>query len=138
MDQLADVMGATSSVPFRTHGGDRHRQEPRHHSQELRNPRILTHHRMQVDPIQDKIEGFLRANAVDDVAAESLRRCEPGVAEAVMSKGISTARNPSSALLARIRDERKGVAGGYHSPSEPGHEYHGGRGRGRSFTDEVH
>uniref|UniRef100_A0A7S4VUT1 RRM domain-containing protein n=1 Tax=Alexandrium monilatum TaxID=311494 RepID=A0A7S4VUT1_9DINO len=54
--------------------------------------------------MQDDVEAFIRSNGVDEMAAEALRRCGPEMQEVVMEKGVSGARNPSSALLARIRD----------------------------------
>lgn len=63
--------------------------------------------------LQDDIEAFIRSNGVDEAAGEALRRCAPELAEVVMEKGISGARNPSSALLARIRDlDGRGSGGG--------------------------
>jgi len=62
--------------------------------------------------MEDDVETFVRANGVDEMAADALRRCGPEVQEAVMEKGISGARNPSSALLARIRDAEMRVSGG--------------------------
>jgi len=76
------------------------------------------------DNIGDKVEAFLRANAVDEEAADALRRCEPDVAQAVMDKGISTARNPSSALLARIRDERPRNRSRHGQRRDPRYERH--------------
>merc|ERR1719215_2536997 len=73
----------------------------------------------QGDRLQDEIEAFLGANPVDARAEEALRRAAPEVARNVMQSGIRTARNPSSALSARIRDAERefaatggGVGGG--------------------------
>lgn len=62
--------------------------------------------------LEDDVEAFIGSNGVDDMAADTLRRCSSDVQEAVMEKGISGARNPSSALLARIRDAEGRAAGG--------------------------
>lgn len=54
--------------------------------------------------IADRIDDFLRENPVDDKAAGALRQCRPEVAQMAMDKSITSARNPSSLLYARIRD----------------------------------
>jgi len=61
--------------------------------------------------LEDDVEAFIRSNGVDEMAADALRRCSPDVQEAVMEKGVGGARNPSSALLARIRDAEQGQLG---------------------------
>jgi len=61
--------------------------------------------------LEDDVEAFIRSNGVDEMAADALRRCSPDVQEAVMEKGVGGARNPSSALLARIRDAEQGRLG---------------------------
>jgi len=59
------------------------------------------------------VEDFIRTNGVDESAADSLRSSSPTVQRAVLGRGeLKTARNPSSALLARIRDAKLGVVGG--------------------------
>jgi len=58
-------------------------------------------------PIGWQVEEFLRNNAVDHGAADDLRDCPPEVQFRVVSKGdLIGARNPSGALIARIRDAR--------------------------------
>lgn len=58
-------------------------------------------------PSQAEIDEFVRANDVDDRAANDLRDCPPDVQRKVLARGeLSSARNPSAALLARIRDAR--------------------------------
>lgn len=142
---LEDINGSSSPAPFRfgdDHHGARERS-PRHHRREADRSR----HDRYPDPFQDKMEAFLRANPVDDKAADALRQCDPRLAQVVMDKGISTARNPSSALLARIRDEgrrdeRPPVRddrdrGDHRHHAEPRDE-HRSRGRGGSrLEDEV-
>jgi len=54
--------------------------------------------------LMDDVEAFIRSSGVDELAGDSLRRCSSDVQEMVLEKGVSGARNPSSALLARIRD----------------------------------
>merc|ERR1719461_287315 len=61
--------------------------------------------------LEDDVEAFIRSNGVDEMAADALRRCNPDVQEAAMEKGVGGARNPSSALLARIRDAEQGRLG---------------------------
>lgn len=59
------------------------------------------------------VEDFIKSNDVDESAADSLRSSSPEVQRVVLSRGeLKTARNPSSALLARIRDAKAGVGGG--------------------------
>jgi len=65
------------------------------------------------DPSQEEIDDFVKANDIDDRAAGDLKDCPPTVQRAVLSRGdLSTARNPSAALLVRIRDARVGNTGG--------------------------
>lgn len=65
------------------------------------------------EPTKEEIEDFIKANDVDDRAAADLRDCPPDVQRRALSRGdLSSARNPSAALLARIRDARVEVRGG--------------------------
>lgn len=65
------------------------------------------------DPTSADIEEFIRKNDVDESAAKSLQECPPDLQRVVLSRGeLSTARNPSAALLTRIRDARAGAAAG--------------------------
>ncbi|CAK0866667.1 unnamed protein product [Prorocentrum cordatum] len=64
-------------------------------------------------PTTTEVEDFIRANDVDSRAAEDLKDCVPEIQRKVLARGdLSTARNPSAALLARIRDARVEVRGG--------------------------
>merc|ERR1712039_807302 len=80
--------------------------------------------------LQLEIEAFLRANPVDERAESALRSAAPEVARNVMSSGIRTARNPSSALSARIRDAERDFAnnGGGGGGSMPMMDHRGGGG----------
>eukprot|EP00931_Biecheleriopsis_adriatica_P079597 TRINITY_DN52994_c0_g1_i1.p1 TRINITY_DN52994_c0_g1~~TRINITY_DN52994_c0_g1_i1.p1 ORF type:complete len:281 (+),score=56.14 TRINITY_DN52994_c0_g1_i1:47-889(+) len=81
-------------------------------------------------PSEDEIDDFVKANDIDDRAAADLRECSADIQKKVLARGeLSTARNPSAALLARIRDARAGVSG----PSNSG----GGRSRAGGSTPEV-
>ncbi|CAK0879524.1 unnamed protein product, partial [Prorocentrum cordatum] len=63
-------------------------------------------------PEQD-LEVFIAASGIDDRAADTLRGCPPHVQQAVMARGdLTTAKNPSAAMLARIRDAEKGGGDG--------------------------
>ena len=54
---------------------------------------------------------------MDESAADSLRGCSPEIQRTVIARGeLKTARNPSSALLSRIRDAKSGRG----APPEPG------------------
>lgn len=58
-------------------------------------------------PSPSEIESFLKVNEVDEISSSQLRGSPPHVQRMVLSRGdLRTARNPSSALLARIRDAR--------------------------------
>jgi len=55
--------------------------------------------------IADDVEDFLMSNEVDVRTADILRSCAPDVQQLVIERGgLTSARNPSSVLLARIRD----------------------------------
>ena len=54
--------------------------------------------------LEDYVETYIRTWEVDRQAADALRNCDGFVKEAVLQRGLRGARNPSSALLARIRD----------------------------------
>mmetsp|Transcript_47944 Transcript_47944/g.104290 ORF Transcript_47944/g.104290 Transcript_47944/m.104290 type:complete len:307 (-) Transcript_47944:172-1092(-) len=61
----------------------------------------------------EDVEDFIKINDVDDSAANSLRSSSPGTQRAVLARGdLTSARNPSSALLARIRDAKSSPSGG--------------------------
>jgi len=58
-------------------------------------------------PTAEEVEEFLRHNKVDDRAAQDLRECPPEVQKRVLTRGdLNSARNPSAAVLVRIRDAR--------------------------------
>jgi len=54
------------------------------------------------------VEGFIRSSGVDERAAEHLRQSDPQVQGFVLDHGVTGARNPSSALIALIRDAKMG------------------------------
>merc|ERR1719356_983586 len=67
------------------------------------------------DPTRHEIDDFVRSNDIDERAAADLRNCPGDIVRKVLARGeLSTARNPSAALLARIRDARSSpsVSGG--------------------------
>jgi hypothetical protein len=56
---------------------------------------------------------FLLENGIDEKATEIFLACDAGVQEAVMARGdFADARNPSAALLGRIREAKKAGAAG--------------------------
>lgn len=65
-------------------------------------------------PMSDEVDKFLDSNAdVDEGAADDLRKCPPEVQRIVLSRGdLRSARNPSAALIARIRDARTSTSSG--------------------------
>lgn len=79
-------------------------------------------------PTEEEIEDFLRANDVDEAAEEAFRRCGVQLQRIVIEKGIiSTARNPSSTLLARIRDARESLRQRSRSPQQQNRDQHRSR-----------
>eukprot|EP00928_Gymnodinium_smaydae_P003393 TRINITY_DN11219_c0_g2_i1.p1 TRINITY_DN11219_c0_g2~~TRINITY_DN11219_c0_g2_i1.p1 ORF type:complete len:297 (-),score=53.98 TRINITY_DN11219_c0_g2_i1:136-1026(-) len=73
------------------------------------------------DPSPEEVDKFLDGNDVDSNAASDLRNCPVEVQRIVLSRGdLSSARNPSAALIARIRDARSSVSAGTHLPKEGG------------------
>merc|ERR1719247_3982479 len=59
------------------------------------------------------VMAFVAQNGLDERAAESLMSAEPSVQQAVLARGsLADARNPSSALLGRIRDAKQALSGG--------------------------
>merc|ERR1719361_1812811 len=51
------------------------------------------------------VEEFIRNNRLDERAADALREAPADVQETVISRGdLSETRNPSSALIGRLRD----------------------------------
>merc|ERR1719247_2035037 len=62
------------------------------------------------EKISRDVEDCLFKNNVDENAANDLRGCPPEVQARVIDRGsISSARNPSAALIARIKESRKEV-----------------------------
>merc|ERR1719343_1959646 len=58
---------------------------------------------------KEDVDDFIKANGVDERAAADLKESTIAVQKAVLARGdLSTARNPSAALLVRIRDARVG------------------------------
>merc|ERR1711957_666177 len=76
--------------------------------------------------MQGEIDLFVQQNGIDDRAADALRRTSQDIQKEVIGKGIAGARNPSSALQARIKDMEKARGG------DRGGGGRGGRGRSRS------
>lgn len=59
-----------------------------------------------------EVEIFLQANNIDVAAAKELRNEPPHVALAVLERGsLRACVNPSGALVARIRDAKRGILG---------------------------
>jgi len=64
-----------------------------------------------------EVEDFIKINNVDESAADMLRSASPTVQRTVIGRGeLKTARNPSSALLSRIRDAK------HSGSSQHGHD----------------
>jgi len=65
-----------------------------------------------------EIEAFIVASLVDPFAAAKLRGLNPGLQKQVIAKGpISGVKNPSSVLLARVRDAEMGVLQANEKPN---------------------
>jgi len=55
--------------------------------------------------MEGELESFIAVNCLDSRAADKLRSCPPAVQDAVLARGdLTDARNPSSAVLGRIKD----------------------------------
>lgn len=64
-------------------------------------------------PDVTEVDAWCVQSQVDEAAASRLKQCSPEVWSAVMARGdLSTARNPSATLLARVRDATRGSGGG--------------------------
>ena len=60
---------------------------------------------VQAGPTAAEVEAFVSSNNVDDKVAKALREAAGYVKTRVMGRGrLRTARNPSSALMCRLRD----------------------------------
>merc|ERR1719433_885298 len=58
------------------------------------------------------LEEFIRYNNIDDRAADALRSVSADVQEAVIARGdLRETRNPSSALIGRLRDAQSSAIG---------------------------
>jgi len=69
--------------------------------------------------LQEEVDDFIRGNDLDNVAADALRGCTPDVQDAVLDRGsLATARNPSSAVLSRIRDAQGSIGGSFRHDSD--------------------
>ncbi|CAE8651000.1 unnamed protein product, partial [Polarella glacialis] len=67
-----------------------------------------------------QVEDFLSRNGgIDAEAAEALRVCVPEVQQLVTGEDISGARNPSSALLARIGKAKASLFGARRGTGAP-------------------
>lgn len=71
----------------------------------------------------EEVEMFLFANNIDTAAAKELRNEPPHIALAVLERGsLRACTNPSGALVARIRDAKRGILSGtarYGAPAQP-------------------
>lgn len=62
--------------------------------------------------VAEEVELFLQSNAIDSAAAKELRNEAPHVQLAVLERGpLRACTNPSGALVARIRDAKRGILG---------------------------
>jgi len=76
--------------------------------------------------IEQEVEAFIEESGIDERAADALRSTNAEIQRAVMQRGdLRDARNPSSAVLGRIRDAQQGTMG-------PGATQWGPAGRGYS------
>jgi len=76
----------------------------------------------------EQVEEFIIANGIDERGADVLRESDPEIAAQVFARGdLSEMKNPSAALLARIRDARKGQRKGAGN-LEKGSAISGGKG----------
>jgi len=69
--------------------------------------------RMIKEMTQEDVENFLKINSIDTAAAKELLTEPPHIALAVLERGpLRACVNPSGALVARIRDAKRGAFGG--------------------------
>lgn len=59
-------------------------------------------------PSESEVEEFITVNHVDERAAEYFRECSNSLQKEVMALGLAGARNPSSALIARVKAAKSG------------------------------
>lgn len=65
---------------------------------------------MAYTSIQQRVEDFIQAHELDERAADALSSCAPEVQQKVLDRGdLREVRNPSSAVLGRIRQAQSGV-----------------------------
>lgn len=58
-----------------------------------------------INPMRTAVENFIRANGLDERAADCLRKCNPPIQQYAMGVGnLHAYRNPSSALVHRIKE----------------------------------
>jgi hypothetical protein len=84
----------------------------------------------EAPPSRDEIERFLEASGIDRSASDDLLGCDPEVQAKVLAQGdVKRARNPSAALMQRIREAKKSTRkSGNNRRPQP----HGSRRRSRS------
>merc|ERR1712073_267205 len=60
------------------------------------------------------VEAFIMSNGLDERAASALRQESPAVQQGVLANGdLSNYQNPSSAVMARLRDVKSSGCGGF-------------------------
>merc|ERR550514_1655203 len=85
---------------------------------------------MQSMNLERTVEDFVHANGLDERAADALWNCAPHVQQAVLERGdLAGARNPSSAVLGRIKDAQNSMP----RDAMPGPSPHGPAGGGAGY-----
>lgn len=83
------------------------------------------------------VESFLKENGIDERACDALQACSPAVQQAVLMRGgVKDCRNPSSALLGRIKDAQ-GDSGKGGMKGDGGMKGGKGKGGGGGIFDMV-
>merc|ERR1712080_728352 len=71
----------------------------------------------ELNPLRIEVEKFIVENDVDEKAAEYFRKTSPDIQQYAMSVGnLRSCRNPSSALMRRLLDARRGAFTGVAHP----------------------
>ena len=96
-------------------------------------PVVRSSKRCSLDDHDTRVEDFIAENVLDERAAAALREASPDLRDAVMMRGsLRDTRNPSAALLGRLRDASAMLAVSVStSPREATQE-------GQEFEIETH
>lgn len=93
---------------------------------------------MQLTDLGGEVEDFLAQCNIDERAMDAFRKCTPEVQQAVLDRGsLEGARNPSSALLGRVKDAQAACSGSGSGGRGGGGGGGGGRGERDNGRNQV-